>query len=294
MEKKSDILNELQSISPLIASVKKVNVFSVPDGYFNSICNTVMLSINEGFSNGNIANFPKGTDIPAGYFENLSGSILERIKKQEAGELPTIFSTIKKDQPFQVPGNYFETLADSILNKIKTTSTDIIEERENLPAVLRDLKTVQPFQVPENYFPDLPANILNKVKQCSNAKIVSMPKRFIILRYAAAAVITGALALGIYKYSNQQPVNNTNPVASVVLDQSIEKGKAMDDQKFNETLNNLSADEIENYLQKNNNEADVAVLSSNMEENSLPNEEDYLTDDKTLDNFLKEIDTKTN
>ena len=286
MEKNNEILNELQSISPLVAAIGKANVFSVPDGYFDSISNTVIMSVNEEFPAENISNFLNDTVIPAGYFENLSDSILHKIKKQEAGELPPIFSAIKKDKLFHVPGDYFETLADTIFKKI--------QEEETLPAVLNNLKTVQPFKVPENYFSDLPVNILNKIKQASGAKIVAMPKQFPILRYAAAAVIIGALALGVYKYSNQPLVNTTDSVASVKLDSSIEKGKIMDDKKFNETLSNLSADDILNYLQRNGNEADIAVLSSNVEETSLPNEEDYLLDEKTLDIFLKDLETKTN
>ena len=290
MENEKDILNELQSISPLIAAIGKVNVFSVPDGYFDSISDTVIMTLNEGFSVDGISNFSTSSDdIPAGYFDKLADSILDKIKKQEAGELPAIFSTIKKDQLFQVPGNYFDTLADSILNKIKS-----IPEEETLPAVLYDLKTVHPFKVSENYFADLPADILKRVKQEPGAKVITMPKRFSILKYAAAAVIAGAVALGIYKYSNQPLVNATDAVASVNLDPSIEKGRSMDDKKFNETLSNLSADDIVNYLQRNGNEADIAVLSSNVEATSLPNEEDYLLDEKTLDNFLKDLDTKTN
>lgn len=290
MKKGDEILNELQSISPLIAAIGKVNVFSVPDGYFDNISDTVIMTLNEDFSVDSIPNFPTSTDdIPVGYFDNLSDSILDKIKKQEAGELPAIFSTIKKDQLFQVPGNYFETLTNSILNKIKS-----IPEEETLPAVLNNLKAVQPFIVPENYFSDLAENILNKIKQQSGAKVITMPKRFAIFKYAAAAVITGAVALGIYKYSNQPLVNSTDAVASVNLDPSIEKGRSMDDKKFNETLSNLSADDIVNYLQRNGNEADIAVLSSNVEATSLPNEEDYLLDEKTLDNFLKDLDTKTN
>ncbi len=286
MEKNNEILNELQNISPLIAAIGKANVFTVPEGYFDSISNTVMLSIHEDISLDSISN---NTDIPAGYFDTLSDSILDKIKKQEVAELPAIFSAIKKDQLFQVPGNYFETLADSVLNKIRNT-----QEEETLSPVLNNLKTVQPFEVHENYFADLPAIILRKVKKQAGAKVTSLPKRFSILRYAAAAVITGILALGVYKYSNQPMINTSTDQASAQLDPSIEKGKAMDDKKFNETLNNLSADEIVNYLQNNSNETDVAVLSSNMEETSLPNEEDYLLDDKTLDNFLKDLETKTN
>ena len=66
----------------------------------------------------------------------------------------------------------------------------------------------------------------------------------------------------------------------------------MDDQKFDETLNNLSEEDIANYLQKNGTDADLALLTSSIDERIVPTEEDYLLDDKTLEKFLQEIDTK--
>ncbi len=302
MEKKSDILNELQIISPLLAGIGKVNVFRVPDGYFDSISDTLMLTLKEDFSADNNLFASTPSDVPEGYFENLSHSILDKIKNKknlsvpdnEADELPEILYRLNKENIFTVPENYFEELADSVINRIKISREELIDEDETLPDVLQHLKSVQPYNVPQGYFTDLPSNILNKIRQQSGAKIIAMSKRFSIFRYAAAAFITGALALGVYKFINQPSVNITATVTSLQLDPSIEKGKVMDNKKFNETLNNLSADEIVNYLQRNTSEADVAVLSLNVEETSLPNEDDYLLDDKTLDNFLKDLETKTN
>lgn len=291
MERNNEILNELENISPLVAAIGKANVFSVPEGYFESISNTVMLSINEEHLAGFIPELPEEMNVPAGYFDALPNRILAKIKQQETGELPAIFSTIKKDQPFKIPDNYFETLADAVLNRIKNQQAG---NEEVLPAVLHNLKTVQPFTVPGNYFDELPANILKRIKQQTEAKVITMPKRFSVLSYAAAAVITGALALGVYKYSNQPSVNNPGQSVAITMDPSIEKGTKMDDQKFNEVLNNLTGDEIENYLQQNSSETDIATLSSNVEETVLPNEEDYLLDDNTLDKFLKDIESKTN
>ena len=34
MEKSTEILNELMSISPALAAIERVNVFTVPEGYF--------------------------------------------------------------------------------------------------------------------------------------------------------------------------------------------------------------------------------------------------------------------
>ena len=295
MEKNRDILNELQNISPLLAGMEKVNVFTVPDGYFDSISNTVMLGISEDFSID--TSFIESEDVPKGYFDNLPDNILNKIKNQgstsvqsnETNELPEILSTLQRNHPFSVPGNYFETLADSIMNRIK-----IKGEEESLPTVLQDLKSIPSFVTPAHYFEDLPEQILAKVKQDTGAKVVSMARRLPVFKYAAAAMITGALALGIYKYSNKSLPITIDPSSTAQLDPSIEKGKAMDEQKFNETLNSLSEEEIVNYLQKNNSETDIAILSSDVEEKNLPSQEDYLLDNQTLDNFLKEIDTKAN
>lgn len=295
MEKNRDILNELQNISPLLAGMEKVNVFTVPDGYFDSISNTVMLGISEDFSID--TSFIESQDVPKGYFDNLPDNILNKIKNQgsttvqsnETNELPEILSTLQRNHPFSVPGNYFETLADSIMNRIKMKG-----EEESLPTVLQDLKSIPSFVTPAHYFEDLPAQILEKVKQDTGAKVVFITRRFPVFKYAAAAMITGALALGIYKYSNKSLPVTIDPSSTAQLDPSIEKGKAMDEQKFNETLNSLSEEEIVNYLQKNNSETDIAILSSDVEEKNLPSQEDYLLDNQTLDNFLKEIDTKAN
>ena len=295
MEKNRDILNELQNISPLLAGMEKVNVFTVPDGYFDSISNTVMLGISADFSVD--TSFIESQDVPEGYFDNLPDNILNKIKNQgsttvqsnETNELPEILSTLQRNHPFSVPGNYFETLADSIMNRIKMKG-----EEESLPTVLQDLKSIPSFVKPAHYFEDLPAQILEKVKQDTGAKVVFITRRFPVFKYAAAAMITGALALGIYKYSNKSLPVTIDPSSTAQLDPSIEKGKAMDEQKFNETLNSLSEEEIVNYLQKNNSETDIAILSSDVEEKNLPSQEDYLLDNQTLDNFLKEIDTKAN
>ena len=63
----------------------------------------------------------------------------------------------------------------------------------------------------------------------------------------------------------------------------------MNDTQFNDALNNLSQDDIANYLEKNGNDDDVAALSSSIDENTLPSQDDYLSDDKTLDNYLNDI-----
>ena len=115
--------------------------------------------------------------------------------------------------------------------------------------------------------------------------------RNLFIKYAAAAIITGAMALWVLRYIEQPGSANqlTNVVA--ILDESIEMGKNMNDQQFKEGLGKLTQVDIAKYLEKNGDIADVAVLRNNLDESNLPSQDDYLLDETTLDNFLKKINT---
>jgi apolipoprotein N-acyltransferase len=111
-----------------------------------------------------------------------------------------------------------------------------------------------------------------------------------IFRYAAAAVITGAMALGVYKYVNKPVVHTGQPDRDIAtISPVIEKGITMNEQQFNDALNNLTKDDITSYLEKNGSEEDVSMLTSSPDEIDLPNPDDYLLDDKTLENYLNKI-----
>ena len=250
MEKRTEIQEELQSLSPLLAGMDKVNVFTVPQGYFESISPTVLSCINEG--------------------ENKLPSAVQNTP--------------------EVPQGYFDSFAGSVLDKIKTLENPA-EELKSLSAVIASASKENIFEVPTGYFGQLPQSILQKVKP-AQAKVAYMQRSKSIMRYAAAAVIIGVMALGVYKYANT-PVNQNDDINNPViasLDPIIEKGKSMDETEFNNTLENLSEESISQYLEKNGDETDIAALSSGIEENSLPAQEDYLSDENTLENYLKEIE----
>jgi hypothetical protein len=48
--------------------------------------------------------------------------------------------------------------------------------------------------------------------------------------------------------------------------------------------------DIVNYLENNGSDMDEALVATTIDENELPTEEDYLTDDKALDKYLDNID----
>lgn len=290
-----DILNELQALSPLLASIQRKNIFFVPDGYFETLSNTILISLKE---EAEIIDSTKKEDIPNGYFENLSSTILDKIKEQqknivvdEPAQLPTLLQSVQNTNPFKVPPQYFENLSAIILDKIKASQKDIaMEELEEGSPLLRSVQHINIFDLPQGYFDTVSVDVLNAVK-ASPAKVVGMPKLRLFTKYAAAAIITGAMALGAYKYIDKPAAVNIEPVAvaAAKIDSTIQQEKGMNEQQFNEALNNLTKEDITSYLEKNVSEEDMSLLISNVGEIGLPEKDDYLLNEKTLNNYLDKI-----
>ena len=100
------------------------------------------------------------------------------------------------------------------------------------------------------------------------------------------------MALGIHKYAGYNSGNLAasgniaKSVNSLKLDPSIEKGNGMNEQELIAAINNLSKDDINNYLEKNTSEEDIASLTMEIDGQALPNKDDYLVNDKTLEDYL--------
>ena len=80
-----DILQELESISPLIAKEPRINVFQVPEHYFENLSSHILLKINV---------LSTSKSVPEGYFESLPDILINRIRS-EANVV-----SIKKQYPF--------------------------------------------------------------------------------------------------------------------------------------------------------------------------------------------------
>ncbi len=290
----NDILNELQQLSPLLAELPKTNLFVVPGGYFETLGATILLCIK---NDDVIFNHAKAQDVPEGYFENLSSAIINKIKEQQintaANDTTTIsalLQSVQRIKQFEVPDGYFENLSSNILNKINQEQANTsMEEIQSISPLLHSVRNVNVFEIPEGYFNKVPDNIFHLVS-ITPAKLVSMPKFKSILRYAAAAIVTGAMALGVYKYTEKPTFTNPVPAVSfAAIDTTIEKGKVMNEQQFTEALNNLTKEDITSYLEKNGSDEDISMLTSNIDGNDLPAKGDYLLDEKTLENYLDKI-----
>lgn len=278
MENRTDILNELKELSPAIAAIEKVNVFTVPEGYFECLGADIMMGIEteDGLSHTVSA----VADVPAGYFDTLSDSVLSKIKAQETenGVLSAELTSIAGKNVYEVPQGYFETLPDSILAKIKIQdSEDAATEIRALSPMLYSIQNQNVFEVPQGYFENLSAEILDKVKP--EAKVITMHKRSSnIFKYAVAAVFTGVMALGVFKFTGS---------AKNELPDYVTAGLKVQD--VDQELASISDADIVKYLEANGTDVKTAIIVGSTDNNELPSEEDYLLDEKTLDKYLNSI-----
>jgi hypothetical protein len=181
MTQKENILQELNELKSTLASVTPQNVYTVP----------------------------------VGYFDELPAQILNRIKAMEAknavdelGYLSPSLSNISRQMPYAVPAGYFEGLAENVIQLVSESNNYQTpkEELETLSPLLSGLKKTMsartghsdgPYSVPQGYFESLGEKI-NKPA----AKVVSITHRR-WFRYAAAAVITGAIIVGGFLFSGK-------------------------------------------------------------------------------------------
>ena len=108
-------------------------------------------------------------------------------------------------------------------------------------------------------------------------------------------MITGITALAVYKFTggiNDGKGNGKNDSA-FTLDASIEKGRVMNEEQFNNALAKLNGADIAKYLEANGDIADIASLNNNVDDSDLPNQDDYLLDGAALDNYLEAIENAT-
>ena len=290
MNNSNNILNELKELSPLIAGMEKVNVFTVPEGYFEMLGECILMNVKEeagGFLS-TIAN-QSFRQVPQGYFESLADNILNKVKAQDDADkelkelLPTLHNITNKNV-FTVPPEYFESLAGNILNNI-TDKDDAATELKELSPMLYSIQNKNVFTVPQAYFESLSAAILDKTKP-QQAKVVTMVSRrtTTILKYAVAAVFTGIIALGVFKFTSignkaEAPINYSN-IMKTNVDAELAK---------------ISDAEILNFLTKEGVDVEAAVAVAQMQDKfdaEEINSNDKKVESNEIDELLNQLDDK--
>lgn len=167
-----EIFDELKAISPLLAGLERINVFQVPEGYFNGlnfrIADYAILNNTSAVDNINKRTLQQ---VPAGYFDTLSDSILAKVKAADSdnpvAELQSISPLLSdlKSTVLSVPEGYFESLSSNIIEKLHlqaANSESAEEELQRLSPMLLALKG-NVFSVPTGYFESLSGNIVEKL-----------------------------------------------------------------------------------------------------------------------------------
>lgn len=241
MENQHTIMNELREISPLIAEIKKENVYSVPPDYFNNLAENILKKINSA-------------SLSAFHFSSIT--------------------------PYKVKEGYFENFSLSVLQKIHNqhqTVHEVSDELNDIAPLLNTISKTSMFSVPEGYFENL--QVLPNQPAKPQAKISSLAGKF--MRYAVAAVIAALMAFGIYlitgkdlKKNGAQAVNIKSAIKDLKDDEIIEflrKHSSLRSAttvsseintsapKINESLKQMTDEEIQQYLQENSEYAEIEL-----------------------------------
>ena len=294
MQNSPEILNELMAVSPLIAGLDKINVFKVPEGYFNElhlrITDFTIINNTSSPDNTNATNLQH---VPEGYFDSLSDSILAKVKiayseNTEIERDSALLQSLKDINVFTIPNGYFEALTDSVLSKTKTSHAEKAEEElRDISPMLYSIKGENVFTVPRGYFESFADEIIEKIKP-QPAKVITMKKRTSWFKYAAAAVVAGIISVTSLQIFNN---SHNSDVSSLPADVQISfKYKTQDD--INNGIAKLSDDDIAKYLEKNGNALDNELLTNNADVSEMPGTTDYLNDANTLNNYLNKIDAE--
>ena len=148
--------------------------------------------------------------VPEGYFDALPFSLFNLIQK-DAPEIPG-----KKG--YAVPAGYFEHFAQNMLDQVQALEL-VEEELEFVSPLLQEARLHNPYQVPEGYFETLPEITL----QQRSAKLIQGNFRRSVIRYAAAAIVTGCLFAAGWMFRNT-PIEGSEyakPLAAVSIPKQI-------------------------------------------------------------------------
>lgn len=215
--------------------------------------------------------------LPAFYFENLPELLLNAVREER---IPEFLQGIPKQNTGKVPEGYFEGLAGQILDRVRSEQAETAaDEIRVLSPVLESLRGKRVFEVPAGYFEQFKAAMPAGV-QTGKAMVVVMKGRMnSFLRYAVAAVFTGLMALGVTKLTQS---GKTRLDATVLNGLQINR-----EHSFDQEFEKVADDDIIKYLQANGENIDAQTVAyKTLDESDLPSQEDYLNDEKAVDNYL--------
>lgn len=230
-----------------------------------------------------LAEIPKRNifSVPNNYFQNFSKTVFSKI--EDGYSLPA-----KEIITQKVPEGYFENLTDTILLKIKEAELQTAgEEMETLSTVIAGIGNKNIFKVPIGYF-EKP--LWTAETKTEPAKVVTVNFRKRILQLAVAAAVALLITLTVFNYYTKSNTQIENGLAQEKQTEAVmaQANQIINNNSFDDMLDQLPADEIENYLEQRGLDVQAALVASSIDAKNLPSAEDYLFNENALNDFLKE------
>ena len=246
MYQPDNILNELKELSAAVANIARVNVFTVPDGYFDTLSSQVLIQVHAGDAENVKA--IKEASVPEGYFDNLAGNIMARIKNEAL--------------------------------------TDASSETKNISELVAGIGNKNVYTIPQGYFEGVAEQI--NAQLFTPAKVVSIKNRFTAFRYAAAAVVTGVIGLSAFFLINKYNDKNISSAQTAAV--IAEAKQIIKTNSFDKELSAVSDAAIVSFLESKGQNVEASLVASLTDDKNLPDADEYLINDNTLDEVLKTLD----
>jgi len=233
--------------------------------------------------NSDLAGFRQQSvfQVPGGYFDNLAGEILKKVKaleaasaKEELAFLSPILSTISNTAPYSVPAGYFEAFENK-LKEIVFAGNDqtVKEELEGLSPLLGQLKDKPTYSVPEGYFEQLKGSN-RSAGHATKAKVIPITRRK-WFRYAAAAIVVGVVATIGFTLLNKKETIDPSDKSFSWIQKNMKKVSTDDINEFVELANTASADIV-----KSESKDEISNLLKDVSDKEI---QDFLNDTQTAE-----------
>ncbi len=152
--------------------------------------------------------------------------------ENELSSISPILAGLQRHTVFSVPAGYFDGLADRIMQKIRLLEKEkdaSSNELADIAPLLHSMNRKNVYTVPEGYFEQA-------IVHRATTRVVSMHRPRKWMRYAAAAVLAGAIGTGIFFTTRKEPAGDYEKYTKLDVSSAIDQ---------------VSDTELVNYLDKN-------------------------------------------
>ncbi|HYM94366.1 MAG TPA: hypothetical protein VET23_09530 [Chitinophagaceae bacterium] len=226
MPQKHNILQELNDLGSTLGNIAPQNIYLVPDGYFEELANQVL---------NRVKNLHK---------ENAQDELVY---------LSPLLSSLSIKNPYSVPEGYFESLEErlSTVHENKNYQSPQ-EELAAISPLLSRLNKQGPYNLPQGYFETLEEMLGSRLDKKPERKVVSIVNRS-WFRYAAAAVLVGAVAVGGFLFEGKKSSIDPNKNPDEWVAKNVKK---------------VSTDKLDDFIKLADEESSAKEVSAAKDEKS--------------------------